>query len=743
MKKSVMLNKVSAIFISFMLVVITVVAALPQARAADEALPLSISVSEELLSFVAGNVVLPITIKNNSDADVTAATIVFGASGSSFRDVSTNNAATVFADKIDKSGGYQTFRVPLYYSGKDKVLRVSISAMYNGSVKTFNTNIIVAVATENPPVSSSPEDKPESTPELDADLYIKSVDTRIVSPGTSLPFNFTVANRTSTSANIVSIEVGDGGGGAMSSGASPTPSLFMFDEPNGKLTRDVMTGTENFSTRLKVAPGAADGAHKLNFTITYQDKNGKKIEKSDSTIIYVQNRNENLPYLKSVSMDKKEVGKDNKAKVTVNLTNPTGFLYTDLKIALNSTITKEFTLYENFQPVAFEAMQPFATASPVYSIYMATTVVTGNYPIAFDISFLDSEGTLNSYTQVVNLLVTRTKDVKEEPEDPNKPTSTPRIIVSQYSSDVEEIKAGKMFKLDFTLQNTSATMAVKNMKVVVGSSQSTAKEGTGGGAAGGSVFFPVAGSNSFFIENLGAKKTASNSIELMARQDVEPGVYNVTLALDYEDKDGKPFKSEENIAFAITQELRLEITGLNLPTDAMAGSQVPIEFQYINKGKSTVSNFSVTIEGDFTLDGGDAYVGNLTAGFNDYFSSMIMPKGEGEQKGTIVLKYENSQGEPQEQRTEFKMNVAAMDMNGGINGGMTAGDGSINMGGKPNQDGMVLDPDTGLMVPIKKKLGLPWIIAISAGVVVIAGGATFLVIKKKRKKKSLLEIDDE
>lgn len=742
MKKGNIINRVSAILVCFILITVTIAATLPQVNA-EVALPLKISIDEDELkySFVAGNIVLPIHIENKGDK-LDSVSVTFGAPNSSFRDVSSNNAATI--TRTNYEAGYtENLRIPLYYDGRDQVLRISIIATFGGKTNTYVTNFIVSKATVNSTSSGGTESKPESTPELDADLYIKSVDTRIVSPGTSLPFNFTVANRTSTSANIVSIEVGDGGGGAMSSGATPTPSLFMFDEPSGKITRDVMTGTENISTRLKVAPGAADGAHKLNFSIVYQDKNGKKIEKSDSTIIYVQNRKENLPYLKSVSMDKKEVGKDNKAKITVNLTNPTGFLYTDLKIALNSTLTKEFTLYENFQPVAFDAMQPFATASPVYSIYMATTVVTGNYPIAFDISFIDGDGTLNSYTQVVNLLVTRTKDVKEEPEDPNKPTSTPRIIVSQYKSDVEEIKAGKMFKLDFTLQNTSATMAVKNMKVVVGSSQSTAKEGTGGGAASGSVFFPVAGSNSFFIENLGAKKTASNSIELMARQDVEPGVYNVTLSLDYEDKDGKPFKSEENIAFAVTQELRLEITGLNLPTDGMAGGSIPIEFQYINKGKSTVSNFSVTVEGDFILDGGDAYVGNLTAGFNDYFSSMIMPKGEGEQKGTIVLKYENSQGEPQEQRTEFKMNIAAMEMNGGMNGGMTTGDGSINMGGLPNQEGMMIDPKTGQMVPIKKGLSLVWIIVICVGALAIAGGVVWFIIHKKRKKKSLLDIDDE
>ena len=221
----------------------------------------------------------------------------------------------------------------------------------------------------------------------------------------------------------------------------------------------------------------------------------------------------------------------------------------------------------------------------------------------------------------------------------------------------------------------------------------------------------------------------------MASQDVEPGVYAVSLTIDYEGGTGGPWNAKEEISFPVSQQQRLDIQGFIPPTDGALGSPIPIQFQYINKGKATIYNFSVSVEGNFTMDGGDTYIGNLTAGFNDYFDSSLIATAEGTQKGAIVLKYEDSQGNEKTEKKEFTVNVMPMDQMTGMIGGA---DGMIDP-----ETGLPLDPATGK--PMKQGGGiLPIILWSAGGVIVIGGGlAGFFIIRKKRKAKKELVEDEE
>ena len=119
-----------------------------------------------------------------------------------------------------------------------------------------------------------------------------------------------------------------------------------------------------------------------------------------------------------------------------------------------------------------------------------------------------------------------------------------------------------------------------------------------------------------------------------------------------------------------------------------------------------------------------------------------MPTGEGECKGAILLKYEDSQGKEKEERKEFTVNVTSMET-------PTGGD----MGGGAQIDpetGYPIDPATGLPIdpatgkPVQKGGILPIILWSAGGVVVVGGGvAAFLIIRKKRKAKKELVEDEE
>jgi hypothetical protein len=229
-------------------------------------------------------------------------------------------------------------------------------------------------------------------------------------------------------------------------------------------------------------------------------------------------------------------------------------------------------------------------------------------------------------------------------------SSTPRIIISNYNT-TGNITSGNTFKLSFTLKNTAKSTAVSNIKVVLSS---------GTVSTGGAVFVVAEGSNSFFIESIAKEGDITKSVQLVANQDAQPGIYPIMLNIDYEDESGKTYTTTEQLSFAVSQAQRLETVGFNVMQSAMEGDMIPVNFQYINKGKATIYNLTIAVEGDFTLANGDSYIGNLTAGQNDYFEDTLMATGTGTKTGAIVLKYESSDGTPQQLRQEFTVEIAPM-----------------------------------------------------------------------------------
>lgn len=562
-----------------------------------------------------------------------------------------------------------------------------------------------------------------------ADLFVEKIENQFFQQGlNSSVFAIKLGNRNMNTALDVKVSVtGDGDFANKFSIVEGTSTYFVVD---------TMYNRRDFITSLKVDPSVPNGVYTLNIKLDYKTADDVPVPAvTEKVIIYVDGSNSSRPFVKSVTFDKAEIGKDNKVKLTANLENPTQFKYEGVKVALRSAESKDFTLYQDFQPVYVPAIEPHSSTAFDFYVYVAPTVLSGNYPIAFDLTFRDEAFVVHNYPTALYAQVKRSPDAEG-----SKDGSTPRIIVSKYSIDVEEIKAGKSFTLDFTLENTSA-MSVGNMKVTVGSAVVTGTGSQAGGSSSGEVFFPAEGSNSFFIEKLASKSSVSKKIKLMAKMDVEPGVYPVQLELEYEGDGAKQFKTNESIAFPVSQEQRLEVVGLNISPAGMVDAPIPVNFQYINKGKSTINNVSITVDGEFTMDGGDVFIGNLTAGYNDYFDNSITPKKEGSQKGAIVLQYEDSQGNPKEMRNEFTVEVAA---GGGISadGGMGIGGGTGMMPTPP--DGMMMDPETGEMIPIKKGgIALWLIISIAVAVLLVAGGV-FLFIRKKRKaKKSLALLNEE
>ena len=152
------------------------------------------------------------------------------------------------------------------------------------------------------------------------------------------------------------------------------------------------------------------------------------------------------------------------------------------------------------------------------------------------------------------------------------------------------------------------------------------------------------------------------------------------------------------------------------------GTDGQLSISYVNKGKSTVYNLSVLLEGNFTAPETNIYIGNVESGSSDSYDTTLTPTEEGTLQGKATITYEDPNGETREIIKEFSCEVQpAM---------------PVDQGG--------MGPDISEPMP-EQSSGMPiwgWVLILA----VVAGGAAAVVlIRRKRaaKRRALLEQEDD
>lgn len=301
---------------------------------------------------------------------------------------------------------------------------------------------------------------------------------------------------------------------------------------------------------------------------------------------------------------------------------------------------------------------------------------------------------------------------------------TPKVIVSKYSVDKEPINSGDEFTLTFYLKNTSTQVEVKNMTVDV-----TPKADTNGSSV---VFSPVSGSSSFYTASLAKNSESEYSIVLKTNAAAGTKSYPVTISYTYEYANGGAYEQGQgsmDINLAVVQPIKFELSDWYPPTECYGWDGCSISFTYYNKSKNPMTNLSIAMEGDFTMQ--ENYVGSLPASSYDSFSGFITPvdgDAVGETKQAIlVFKFEDASGN--EQRVEYPFDVTIMEP-------MTTVD--------PGIDDMPIMPSEPVDGDIDgENGGFPiwaWF-AIGGGAVVIIVVIAVIVVKKK--KSAVIEDDDD
>ena len=468
---------------------------------------------------------------------------------------------------------------------------------------------------------------------------------------------------------------------------------------------------------LKIASDLESGSYSLDAEVKYKQPDGTDSTLTDKVYINIVRPTaaQGVVQLSGISQDVSNPGSSNIIKLTLTVRNNGSLEAKDVLLGFDGLSSSSFTLSDDFGDISVGNIASGKTAEVTVALYVSKSLANGNYPLTVKLKYIAEEGGQQNTAQTeVYVFVNRPEDAADEEKTDS---SVPRVIISKHSISEETVTAGNPFELDVTLLNTSRTKNVKNMKITVSD-----KDG---------IFIPVSGVNSFYVSEIPIGQTTDFVITLMPKQDAETKSFQVSISIDYEDEKNTTYSVTESLSIPVYQPQRLEVTNISFFEDGM-GMGV-LSFQFINKGKSSLYNMNIRIEGAMTAMEGDYYIGTFGAGQSDYYEDSIIPSMYGEIEGFVVIEYEDSAGTLQEMRSPVATYISEP-FNPGGDGQWTMdptwpGDGEFYPDeGQPGGEGI-----------------FAWLSgwklwAIIGGVVLIGAIITVVIVKRVRRRKA--DLDD-
>lgn len=293
----------------------------------------------------------------------------------------------------------------------------------------------------------------------------------------------------------------------------------------------------------------------------------------------------------------------------------------------------------------------------------------------------------------VNVLSTVTKDTKDE-ETIASPT--PIVILSKYNYGGSSVAAGSSTNLSFSFTNTSKTIKIENVMVTVTGGQDLMLNGS---------------TNTFYFESVAASGSKTVTVPMKAAQLISASAQDVKIDVTYEYVDQNARKSGNatlSLSVPLYQPDRFELSEPKTSYTGYVGEETSLTIDYVNKGKSAISNVEATISGDIDSPTPYQRVGTIDGGKNGTIAFAVTPQLEGENQVKIVITYEDSNGNTKER--VFEATVEAMAY-------------------EPTDPGM---DDPGMIDP-EPQSTFPWKYVIIAAVAALI---VLLIVLRIRKKKA-------
>ena len=341
-----------------------------------------------------------------------------------------------------------------------------------------------------------------------------------------------------------------------------------------------------------------------------------------------------------------------------------------------------------------------------YRFKVKNNVSTGYQGVVFRIGYVKNGQNLTE-DKTVNVELKGKEKKKAEAKAKGK-SSTPRVMVSGFTTDVKTVHPNAKFLLTLELRN-NASQTVHNIKLTMSTENGE--------------FLPLSGASTAYLDSIAAKSTAKVSFWMKAAASLGSKSYQVTVKTEYEDGKANGYNAEDHVSIPVVQKDRISLTEITPPDMLSVGGTGDLSFSINNLGGGTLNNVSVICKGkDISCE--KSFVGSIAAGATGYATVTLngdqATAEDSDGSCTIIIKYENASG--QTHKYTEKTNVFVTEDMGDTD--MPA-------------DGGMDEPQVRKGIPLAAKIG----IGVAALVVVVV--VVRVIVKKKRKKKEEELMDDE
>lgn len=624
--------------------------------------------------------------------------------------------ADVTVEGIGGLSGSDSAEVTFDENGSASFSTGSEDFSYSGS---GSTSLYVTVGNESRTVRVSGFEKTEEDNEDDEELPVSPVGNLIgIKEGTPLP------EIRAGESKLIRIPLANvGGRGRYAGKARITASLpagIYFNSATSTQELNFNRTGENQTLELPLIAdtGAESGIYPITLTSVYTYGGAEKEEtmQVNLKVIGGSGVSEGELLIADYILDRDLVHAGESFRLTVYIRNSGSVPCENVKMLLDGLSTAGITVNGGMDLQNIGTVAPGQAASVTWDLLAAEGMISGNQML--DISVL-----CGSETASAKIFVP--VDGKSADADGEGPAaSKPRVVIDSYtfrnvidgvvSEEIpSSVEGGKTFCLTLNLKNTSSFAAIENLKMTV---SSAADDATGG------VFTPANSSNTFFIANVGAGQTFTETIDLLVKADAPPKSYGLDVAVSYEavlDDERVTIDDCETITIPVTQPDRFEVEEVNVWGPVMYGETIFPSISFVNKGKSSIYNLSIRVEGEnFTTGEPNVYIGNVESGSGDYYEANLNPEMPGMVEGRFILSYEDAAGNLKELERSFSVEVQEMIW-----------------------DEPVID-EPAMMEP--EETGMPlwgWILIGAGGAAVIV--IVLVAVRKAKKKKAALALEDD
>ncbi len=265
-----------------------------------------------------------------------------------------------------------------------------------------------------------------------------------------------------------------------------------------------------------------------------------------------------------------EPGKD--VTIKVNIKNQDELDAHDVKIIPKIVYPFQLKTQEKNWFLGFDLCAQ-CTRENTYYLLIDNNAESGTYPLIFEIKKGSSK-----QLQTVNVKV----------------EGVPDVILLTNGSDSISVEPKMPFAVHLLIKNIG-TGTARNLKVISGSDN-----------------FITSGSNTQFIEELGADKEALITAYFTASDNLEPDVYNLPITLEYRDAVGNDYRYVGNVGVILKNKAELSVKNIKThPEIIHADDKYDISLRVENTGSGSAKNTAVRI----ITSAGDSitqYIGQLS-----------------------------------------------------------------------------------------------------------------------------------